>query len=86
MIDQSIIGPEHYRVLEILAKASRCRDVNALLSRGFRYETLADLVRNGLATVSVKNMRRRGRPIEVACLTITDTGREAFEIGTSRRS
>ncbi len=41
----------HRQVLNVLARAPHGRDVNALLSLGFKLETMADLVQSGLATV-----------------------------------
>ena len=73
------MGPDHRRVLKILAKAPRGRDVNVLLTRGFRFETLADLVRTGLVRVRLDTVKQRGQPVEVARLRITDDGREAIE-------
>ncbi len=38
------LGARHRRVLKMLAEAAHGRDVNALLARGFGFETMADLV------------------------------------------
>ena len=73
------LGPKHRRVLEVLAKALRGCDANALLARGFGFETMADLVRSGLATVWVETVKERGLPIEVARVRIKDAGRRALE-------
>ena len=54
-------------------------DVNTLLACGFKLESMADLVRNGLATVQVESVEERGSKIEVACVSITDAGRRALE-------
>jgi len=68
------------RVLEMLAKEPRGRDVNALLTCGFTFETLADLVRSSLATVRVENKSEPPSPtVEVARLRITDAGRRMIE-------
>jgi hypothetical protein len=72
-------GPRHLRMLEVLAHASRGRDVNALLTRGFKFGTMADLVRSGLAIVRVETVQERGLPIEVARIRITGAGRRAIE-------
>ena len=70
----------HRQVLKVLARAPpRGRDVNALLTLGFKLETMADLVRSGLATVWVETVKERGLPIEVARVRITDAGRRALE-------
>jgi hypothetical protein len=60
------LGPRHRRVLKVLANAPRGGDVNALLTRGFKFETMADLVRSGLATVRIETVEERGLEIEVA--------------------
>lgn len=73
------MGPDHRRVLKILAKAPRGRDVNVWLTRGFRFETLADLVHTGLVRVRLDTVKQRGQPVEVARLRITDDGRKAIE-------
>jgi len=80
------MGPDHRRVLKILAKAPRGRDVNVWLTRGFRFETLADLVHTGLVLVHTglvrvrfDTVKQRGQPVEVARLRITDDGRKAIE-------
>jgi hypothetical protein len=73
------IDPRHRRVLKVLAKSPRGRDVNALLTRGFKFETMADLVRGGLATVRLQRMGKRGQRVEIAWVRITDAGRRAIE-------
>jgi hypothetical protein len=72
------IGPRYRQVLKALAKAPRGGDVNALLSRGFAFGTLADLVNRGLATVRLERMRKGGRTIELARMVITAAGRKAI--------
>jgi hypothetical protein len=69
----------HRQVLEVLAIAPHGRDVNALLTLGFKLETIADLVQSELATVRVETVDERGVKIAVACLRITDAGRRAIE-------
>jgi hypothetical protein len=76
--EKQSIGRAHRRALRVLAKAPRGRDVNALLSSGHSFETLADLVRNGLATVQLVSANKRGKQVEVARMRITDKGREAL--------
>jgi hypothetical protein len=73
------LGERHRRVLAVLAKAPRGRDVNALLTRGFRFDTIADLISRGLATVELQSMGRREPNVRVACVKITDAGRRAME-------
>jgi len=80
------LGPIHRRVLKVLATAAHGRDVNALLARGFKFETMADLVRGRLATVRVETVAADRMVIEVARLRITDAGRRALGDDTSQDS
>jgi len=73
------LSARHCQALKILAEAVHGRDVNALLTRGFKFETMADLVRSGLATVRVETVEAHGLVIEVARLRITAAGRRALE-------
>jgi len=73
----------HRQILEVLAIAPR--DVNALLTLGFKLETMADLVRSELATVRIETVENRYSKIEVALVQITDAGWRALEGLTSRR-
>ena len=73
------LGERHRQMLAVLAKAAGGRDVNALLTRGFRFETIADLIRNGLATVELQSTGRSEPNIHVARVAITDAGRKALE-------
>lgn len=73
------LDPRHRRLLTVLAKAPRGRDANALLSRGFKFETIADLIRGGLATVQLQSTGKREPNGPVACVKITDAGRRALE-------
>jgi hypothetical protein len=75
----------HRQVLEVLAIAPHGRDVNALLTLGFRLETMADLVRSELAMVRIETVENRDSKIEVALVRITDAGWRALEGLTSRR-
>jgi hypothetical protein len=73
----------HRQVLEVLAIAPR--DVNALLTLGFKLEMMADLVRSELATVRIETAENRYSKIEVALVQITDAGWRALEGLTTRR-
>ena len=48
----------HRELLEVLAIAPHGSDVNALLTRGFKLETMADLVRSELAAVRIETMEK----------------------------
>jgi hypothetical protein len=50
-----------------------------LLADGFTIDTLADLVREGLATAQRGTLRVGGRMIRVERYRITDAGRRAIE-------
>jgi hypothetical protein len=75
----------HREVLEVLAISPHGRDVNGLLTLGFKLETLADLVQSELATVRIETVENRDSKIEVALVQITDAGWRALEGLTSRR-
>jgi hypothetical protein len=77
--EKQSIRPSHRRVLKVLAKTPRGCHVNALLTRGFKLETMADLVGGGLATVLVETVTEHGLTIEVARVRITDAGRKAIQ-------
>ena len=77
------LSERHRQVLEVLAIAPR--DVNALLTLGFKLETMADLVQSELATVRIETAEQRDSKIEVALVQITDAGWRALEGLTSRR-
>ncbi len=76
----------HRQLLEILATAPHGRDVNALLTLGFKLETMADLVRGDLATIRVEIAEGRGSNVEVARVRITDAGWRLLEGLTVRKS
>jgi len=50
-----------------------------LIENGFPAELLADLVRDGLATMQGETVKVGGRAIEVVRVLITDAGRSAIE-------
>jgi hypothetical protein len=79
------LTPRHLQVLNVLANAPPGRDVNALLTLGFKLETMADLVRSGFATVRVETVKERGLEIEFACVRIMDAGWRSLEGLTARR-
>ena len=59
--------------------------MNALLTIGFKLETIADLVRSELAMVRIETVEKGHSKIEFAIVRITDVGRRALEGLTSRR-
>jgi len=73
------LTPGHVQVLNLLAMAPDGRDVNALLTLGFKLETMADLVQSGLVTVRVEAVEQHGLKTEFACVRITDVGRRTLE-------
>jgi hypothetical protein len=48
-----------------------------MMAHGFTNETLAELLRDGLAITEQRLMRAGRRPIEVTWLMITDAGRRS---------
>jgi hypothetical protein len=73
------LAGRHLQVLRVLADAPHGCDVNALLTRGVKLETMADLIQGELATVRVETVEERGSKIEFACVRITDAGRRALQ-------
>ena len=49
-----------------------------MFAHGFSAKMLADLVRDGLATIEPGTVRASGRQIEVMWLMITNAGRKAL--------
>jgi hypothetical protein len=74
----------HRQVLEVLAIAPHGHDVNALLTLGFKLETMADLVQSELATVRIETVEDLDSKIEIAIVQITDAGWRALEGLTTR--
>ena len=70
---------EQRQVLELLAGSPRGYTKGRLLADGFTVDTLADLVREGLATAQRETLRVGGRTIRVERYRITDAGRRALE-------
>jgi hypothetical protein len=70
---------EQRRALEVLAGAdpNGCTE-RALAALGCQVETLAAIVRTGLASMTLHRMAAGDRIIEVAHLKITDAGRQAI--------
>ena len=75
----------HRQVLRILAMAPLGRDLNTLLTLGFKLEMMADLVRSKLATVRIETVENRNSKTEFAIIQITDAGWRALEGLRSRK-
>jgi hypothetical protein len=67
------------RVLEMLAGAepNGCTE-RALAALGCSVDTLADIIRCGLASMSLERMTAGDRTLDVARIKITDAGRQAI--------
>ena len=75
-----MINTEQRRALEMLADAeSRGNTIEMLIEDGFPAEMLADLVRNGLASMQGDTMKVGGRAIEIIRVQITDAGQRAID-------
>jgi hypothetical protein len=75
-----MISTEQRRALEMLADAeSRGSTVEMLIEDGFPAEMLADLVRNGLASMQGDTVKVGGRAIEIIRVQITAAGQRAIE-------
>jgi hypothetical protein len=79
------LSERHRQLLEVLAIAPHGSDVNALLGRGFKLETMADLVRSELAAVRIEIVENHDSKVEIALIQITDAGWRALEGLTTRR-
>jgi hypothetical protein len=77
------VGAERYRALEMLADEPGGCDEDELSAR-HGFETLAGLVRDGLATAQPETIRTGGRTIKVTRAKITDEGWRAL-IGPARK-
>jgi hypothetical protein len=69
-----LITPEQRHVLELLAAAGERGITEAALS-GCRLDTLANVVRTGLASVTLENMLASDKTIEGVRVKITEAGR-----------
>jgi hypothetical protein len=72
---------EELRALKTLADAPRgIGEEMLVVAHGFSADVLADLVRNGLATVATETkMAARGLTIKVERIRVTDDGRRALD-------
>jgi hypothetical protein len=73
------LSAEQRQVLELLAGSPGGYTKGRLVADGFTVGTLADLVREGLATAQRGTVRVGGRMIRVERYRITDDGRSALE-------
>src|SRR5258707_411135 len=74
----------HRQLLDVLAITPHGSDVNALLTRGFRLETMAYLVRSELAAVRIEIVENLHSKVEIALVQITDAGWRVLEGLTPR--
>jgi len=75
-----MISTEQLRALEMLADAeSRSNTIEMLIEDGVPAEMVADLVRNGLASMQGDTVKVGGRAIEIIRVQITDAGKRAIE-------
>ena len=73
------LSAEQRRALELLAASPGGYTKGRLLADGFTVDTLADLVREGLATAHRGAVRAGGRQIRVERYLTTNAGRRAIE-------
>ena len=75
-----MISAQQRRALEMLADAeSHGSTIEMLIEDGVPAEMVADLVRNGLASMQGDTVKVGGRAIEIIRVQITDAGRRAIE-------
>jgi hypothetical protein len=73
------LSVEECRALEMLAAAGPDGCTGATLTaRGFNFDMLADLVRDGFATARCETIRVGRREITIARVWIADAGRKAI--------
>jgi hypothetical protein len=73
------LNAEHRRALAMLAPAGRDGVTQPLLTAlGFDASTIAGLVDQGLATLTLSNVRADGKMIEVGRIRIKAAGRKAL--------
>jgi len=73
------LGLERRGALGILADAPHGLTEGLMLAHGLTVETIASLVRDGLATTRPETMKAGGMKIEVTRVKITDAGLRAIE-------
>jgi hypothetical protein len=75
------LNPAHRRrALELLASSPHGATEKLLLAAlGFNSDTIADLVRHGLAAEEREVVKAGGKPIEVVRVRITAAGRKVIE-------
>jgi hypothetical protein len=73
------LSPERRSALGILGDAPRGLTEAMLMAYGFRTDLIADLVRDGLATMRSESVQAGGRRIDVRRVRITNAGRRAIE-------
>jgi hypothetical protein len=73
------VSPDHRRALGVLAGSAHGCTQAIMLAHGFSAKMLADLVRDGLATIEPGTVRASVRQIEVMWLMITEAGRQALD-------
>ena len=75
-----MLSVDQRQALEMLADAGALGcTLDMLIANGFPAEMLADLVRDGLATMQGDTVMLGGRAIEVIRVQITAAGRSAIE-------
>ena len=73
------LGPERRGALGILADAPHGLTEGLLLTHGIATDTIASLVRDGLATARPETMKAGGQAIKVKRVKITDAGQRALD-------
>jgi hypothetical protein len=73
------LSPQARRALVMISSIPRGAAEELLMLRGFKSETLAELVLAGLATVVTETVQAGAPTIKVERYRITDDGRRAIE-------
>ena len=79
--EQRRVSPEQRRALEILVKTGQRGSAVSVLTttHSFAAALLANLVRDGLAAMSIETVAAGGTTVELAILRITDAGLRALD-------
>jgi hypothetical protein len=66
--------PDHLRALSILASSPNGCTAATMIAHGFTIDSMVELIKAGLATVTAERVITGRKPIEVRRLRITDEG------------
>jgi hypothetical protein len=74
----TILNDEQRLALRLLAGSPEGCTTSIMMAHGFTPETLADLVRHGIAATKPETLHISGKSIEIVRMHITEAGRKAI--------